>query len=152
MNTNINLSNNINFINNLHQIIGEIEETTQILDTTCNIFLNRILGRHFSYLNEYDDNEDDDSYFNHFGLNVLSTNFLFPVSNGVDKEILNNLPKIKIGDENKLEHDRCVICLDDFKKDDEVIKTPCLHVFHSKCIIEWFNNKNTCPICKFEIK
>lgn len=28
---------------------------------------------------------------------------------------------------------------------------PCVHIFHSKCIRDWFGSKDTCPICKFKL-
>ena len=140
-NININIDNS-----NEDQII----ENESFSELASQIFLNRIVGKHISYLFEEDD--DDDSFFNNFGLRLIPISLVFTDSNGVDKKILNNLPKIIIDNETKLEQERCVICLEDYKKGDEIIKTPCSHVFHSKCIIEWFNNKNYCPICKFELK
>ena len=48
------------------------------------------------------------------------------------------------------EHKECVICLEDFGQDDMVTPLPCdkRHYFHSKCIEEWSQNNNTCPLCK----
>jgi len=41
----------------------------------------------------------------------------------------------------------CMICLDSNKINTEL---PCGHRFHSKCITEWLNDKNTCPVCRRE--
>ena len=43
----------------------------------------------------------------------------------------------------------CSICLDEFKRDDDVytMKT-CGHNFHRKCILKWFTHSNTCPYCR----
>ena len=71
---------------------------------------------------------------------------------GVSEELINCFSKCKITDKNKVEQDKCVICLEQFKVGDEVLRIPCIHLFHSKCICKWFKNHNNCPICKFEVK
>jgi hypothetical protein len=78
--------------------------------------------------------------------------FNFRESNkGLTKEYVNNLPRIKIDINNKqsINPNKCVICCEIFKEGDEVIKVRCHHCFHSKCIMEWFEFSNYCPICRF---
>lgn len=43
----------------------------------------------------------------------------------------------------------CPICLDEFHGKDLVRKLPCnpTHVFHSKCILDWFVSHHRCPLC-----
>lgn len=43
----------------------------------------------------------------------------------------------------------CAICLDEFHGKDLVRKLPCNvnHVFHSKCILDWFVSHQRCPLC-----
>ncbi|MCL7045339.1 hypothetical protein MKW94_001815 [Papaver nudicaule] len=48
----------------------------------------------------------------------------------------------------------CVICLDEFKKANSILKFPCEHLFHSDCIIKWINKTQPdtyCPICMDEL-
>ena len=45
-----------------------------------------------------------------------------------------------------------MVCLEQFKYEDNIKMLMCLHIFHPKCIIEWLNNKAQCPICKFEVE
>ena len=40
----------------------------------------------------------------------------------------------------------CCICLQELKND--ILKLNCNHLFHCKCINNWTNKKNTCPICR----
>ncbi|KAI3853093.1 hypothetical protein MKX03_023900 [Papaver bracteatum] len=50
--------------------------------------------------------------------------------------------------------DGCVICLDEFKKGNKVIRFPCEHLFHSECIIKWINKSQpdtVCPTCMEEL-
>ncbi|XP_062157504.1 probable E3 ubiquitin-protein ligase HIP1 [Alnus glutinosa] len=48
-----------------------------------------------------------------------------------------------------LEEERCAICLEEYKNEEEVgtVKN-CGHDYHVGCIKKWLLKKNTCPICK----
>jgi hypothetical protein len=41
----------------------------------------------------------------------------------------------------------CCICIESMNND-EIIKLKCNHIFHSKCILKWFQNKKKCPLCR----
>lgn len=44
----------------------------------------------------------------------------------------------------------CPICRDDFAAGDKVIKMPCSHshVFHQRCVAEWLERDDSCPMCR----
>ena len=42
--------------------------------------------------------------------------------------------------------DLCSICLTKF--DDNIVITPCKHIFHRKCLWSWIYNMNNCPFCR----
>lgn len=46
---------------------------------------------------------------------------------------------------------QCSICLENFLKKEKKIIVKCSHEFHKKCIKEWLNNNNTCPLCRTEL-
>ncbi|TKY66739.1 E3 ubiquitin-protein ligase RNF38/44 [Spatholobus suberectus] len=46
---------------------------------------------------------------------------------------------------------RCAICLEDFESNEEVMLTPCKHMFHEDCIVPWLTSKGQCPVCRFVI-
>ncbi|KAJ1441877.1 Zinc finger, RING-type [Sesbania bispinosa] len=46
---------------------------------------------------------------------------------------------------------RCAICLEDFEPKEEVMLTPCNHMFHEDCIVPWLTSKGQCPVCRFVI-
>ncbi|EEF35262.1 zinc finger protein, putative [Ricinus communis] len=48
--------------------------------------------------------------------------------------------------------DDCPICLEEICDGVELIKVPCNHIFHEKCIFRWLENRNSCPICRYEVK
>jgi hypothetical protein len=48
----------------------------------------------------------------------------------------------------------CTIDLSEINVGEEVILTPCFHVFHSGCIRQWLESNNRekiCPNCKFNL-
>lgn len=45
---------------------------------------------------------------------------------------------------------QCPICLVDFNEGDINGKLPCKHTFHEECIKTWFQDNNSCPICREE--
>ena len=63
----------------------------------------------------------------------------------------NSLTEILI--ENNLS-DNCSICLEDYKKNDKCVKLNCNHIFHKKCLSDWFKNQISksenlnCPLCR----
>ena len=42
----------------------------------------------------------------------------------------------------------CVICHEQFKPNNSIIKLDCKHTFHKKCLKSWFKSNITCPICR----
>lgn len=48
----------------------------------------------------------------------------------------------------------CTICLEGYTGESQVVMTPCFHVFHSACLMSWFNEnplKQKCPNCNTNI-
>ncbi|PON69360.1 43kDa postsynaptic protein [Parasponia andersonii] len=43
---------------------------------------------------------------------------------------------------------RCAICLEDFERGQEVMLTPCKHMFHEECIVPWAKSSGRCPVCR----
>ena len=64
------------------------------------------------------------------------------ISRGYISYILRNLNECQ----------ECVICLEDMKNNDEIILTECFHMYHKKCLIDWFERSEVCPICDNKIK
>ena len=68
---------------------------------------------------------------------------------GVEESSLKELNEFTMKEDSD---DCCCICLDNFKKDDKIIKLPCSHQYHSSCIKKWFqDSSNKCCICKKEV-
>ena len=50
------------------------------------------------------------------------------------------------------ENNECIICLDNMKKDDDIIIIKCGHKYHKTCLMKWFNKKKICPECDFLVE
>ena len=40
---------------------------------------------------------------------------------------------------------QCSTCLELLTPSDDLTCTPCGHVFHMACVVQWFENKKNCP-------
>ncbi|CAK85250.1 unnamed protein product (macronuclear) [Paramecium tetraurelia] len=58
--------------------------------------------------------------------------------------------------EKKIDYNQfegCSICLSEYGKDSVCRVTPCIHVFHADCLLEWLKNQKinpSCPMCRDE--
>ncbi|XP_068646828.1 E3 ubiquitin-protein ligase CIP8-like [Aristolochia californica] len=58
------------------------------------------------------------------------------------------LPTVDIGEgENYV----CAICKEGILVGEKGKKLPCEHVYHGDCIVPWFDARNSCPVCRFEL-
>ena len=50
-------------------------------------------------------------------------------------------------------HLSCSICLEAFVKNDDVtVGITCIHMFHTKCILEWMcSSHDMCPCCRIRL-
>ena len=46
----------------------------------------------------------------------------------------------------------CIICFENFDQETEVIQLECnkSHIYHEKCILDWFGKSKSCPLCRRE--
>lgn len=48
-------------------------------------------------------------------------------------------------------YEECSICLENLDYKSDIIELRCRHIYHKKCIQQWFERNNVCPICLFKI-
>lgn len=52
---------------------------------------------------------------------------------------------------SEISETRCPICYDEWHEKDELVghrfSDTVIHGFHKKCLIKWFSNRETCPLC-----
>ncbi|MCQ2818912.1 MAG: hypothetical protein MJ252_16730 [archaeon] len=77
-----------------------------------------------------------------------------PPTHPASKEAVETLP-IYIINKEKLEsfgnENVCPVCKEEFQINQEGSTLPCHHYFHKECILPWFTEHNSCPICRFEL-
>lgn len=54
-------------------------------------------------------------------------------------------------DENIYNDKDCTICLEEFKKCDEIHEYKCKHIFHKKCSSTLQETHSKCPLCRSEL-
>ena len=83
--------------------------------------------------------------------NFLNFNLNEDVKVVISNEDFNKFERVKFDDINKDNCD-CLICIENFNCDDEIVKIKCNHMFHCNCIKSWLcRESNKCPICRLEV-
>ncbi|XP_063754613.1 E3 ubiquitin-protein ligase RNF115 isoform X2 [Eleginops maclovinus] len=65
-----------------------------------------------------------------------------------EKEMISSLPTVCISQEQKDCRLECPVCREEYTSGEPVRKLPCLHFFHSECIVPWLELHDTCPVCR----
>lgn len=75
------------------------------------------------------------------------------VKKGLNQAQIRSLPLVSFSKGERTEDEcRCCICYEDFIAGEKVMLLPCLHAYHSTCLVPWLSNNRICPICREEIK
>ncbi|CAN7986388.1 unnamed protein product [Ixodes hexagonus] len=64
------------------------------------------------------------------------------------KEKIDQIPTVKIVQEQVDKSLQCTVCMEEFRVGDQVKRLTCLHHFHPDCIVPWLELHGTCPICR----
>uniref|UniRef100_A0A672FNN7 RING-type E3 ubiquitin transferase n=1 Tax=Salarias fasciatus TaxID=181472 RepID=A0A672FNN7_SALFA len=65
-----------------------------------------------------------------------------------EKEMISSLPTVCISQEQTDCRLECPVCREEYSIGESVRKLPCLHYFHSGCIVPWLELHDTCPVCR----
>ncbi|XP_029299136.1 E3 ubiquitin-protein ligase RNF115 isoform X3 [Cottoperca gobio] len=73
-----------------------------------------------------------------------------------EKEMISSLPTVCISQEQTDCRLECPVCREEYSLGESVRKLPCLHYFHSECIVPWLelvrgrgvDVHDTCPVCR----
>nr|XP_040566725.1 E3 ubiquitin-protein ligase RNF115-like [Lepeophtheirus salmonis] len=94
-----------------------------------------------------------DYVFGGGGIDAIVTQILNQPLDGVgppplDKELIKEIPTVKISREQVGSSLQCAVCWEDFVLDEPVRELKCDHFFHEQCIIPWLELHGTCPVCR----
>lgn len=45
----------------------------------------------------------------------------------------------------------CACCMDEIVSELDATELICFHRFHTNCLLIWFNEKSTCPVCRRDV-
>ncbi|XP_071357126.1 E3 ubiquitin-protein ligase RNF115 [Trachinotus anak] len=86
------------------------------------------------------------------GLDAVITELLGQLENTgpppAEKEMISSLPTVSISQEQTDSRLECPVCREEYSLGESVRKLPCLHYFHSHCIVPWLELHDTCPVCR----
>ncbi|KAG8005253.1 hypothetical protein GBF38_011230 [Nibea albiflora] len=86
------------------------------------------------------------------GLDAVITELLGQLENSgpppAQKEMISTLPTVCIAQEQTDCRLECPVCREEYSLGESVRKLPCLHYFHSECIVPWLELHDTCPVCR----
>ena len=161
--SNANTSNQNNNVNENHpsnfQPYEPISSSNNRNENTFRLFLNRrvrprttssLLDMILEYLaaQQYEENLED--IINQIMLNDPNKYGNPPAS----KDAVEKLEKCVI-DKKKIKEfgneNTCAVCKDEFECGQDCLSMPCQHYFHKECIIPWLKERNSCPVCRFEL-
>ena len=137
-NNNNNSQVSLNNLPNLRKIVNILRmiDTINFLDTFTNSRQNP--------------NDNLDDIINHLMQNDPNKYGNPPAA----KQAVEKLKKCKINEEKIKEfgiENSCAVCKDEFNIGEECLSMPCNHYFHINCLIPWLNERNSCPICRYEL-
>ena len=91
--------------------------------------------------------------------NFLIENFLEYKKNKLYRYVKNKKKSIKVlNEKSKRANEECVICYENYKKNNFQVKLLCKHKYHVLCLSEWVDEKKkekntiTCPLCNLPLK
>lgn len=74
-----------------------------------------------------------------------------PTRTPASNEAVSGLHREKLKTDDGRLGETCVVCHDCYKEGENVVRLPCEHVFHDACVMPWFEEHNTCPVCRFAL-
>lgn len=130
--------------NNQQQIIDEQETVIQFNENSSMVeLINSLINM------EYED-EEIENIISNIMQNDTNRYGTPPVSikeiEKLNKYVITQETLDKFGIEKV-----CPVCKEEFVLGAKGVTLDCQHYFHQECILLWFNEHNSCPICRFEL-
>lgn len=111
---------------------------------------SNLLDMIIEYLAQANYEDDFEQIINHIMMNDPNKYGNPPAS----KKSVESLEKFKVDQEhlNKMGiENSCAVCKEEFEIGSTCLSMPCSHNFHEDCLIPWLKERNSCPVCRFEL-
>mmetsp|Transcript_74582 Transcript_74582/g.151462 ORF Transcript_74582/g.151462 Transcript_74582/m.151462 type:complete len:82 (-) Transcript_74582:61-306(-) len=46
----------------------------------------------------------------------------------------------------------CRVCLSDYEPGEDIVRLPCMHYAHARCMEEWLVRSPRCPVCRTNVR
>ena len=46
----------------------------------------------------------------------------------------------------------CVVCMNEYQQGEKLLVLTCFHRFHYECVLKWFADNSSCPVCRVKIE
>ncbi|XP_010543132.1 PREDICTED: uncharacterized protein LOC104816149 [Tarenaya hassleriana] len=124
-------------------------ESRQVLSRNINGFEDMDFSLHVANAGDY----LDDRGFGELLEQLAESNNSRRGAPPASASFVRNLPRVIIHEEQLKDNDGlvCAICKDLFAIGSETIQLPCIHLYHTRCILPWLNAHNSCPLCRYEL-
>ena len=136
---NSNTGNNLNYINNNNRHTNNLRRRA-----------NHLIYFLTNYLYEQSMDDNLDNIITHLMLHDTNKYGNPPAA----KKAVESLKKYKINEEKIKEfgfENACAVCKDEFNIGEECLSMPCNHYFHGNCLMPWLKERNSCPVCRYEL-
>ena len=150
----------IHEINRIEQLNNIINMFDTYIQNNTNISYemfppsNNIYSEMSNIQYDYIDNANNNLFsFTSFLVNSNFENNIYEdIKIVLNNEQFESLPCNFYKDLNLNEIKECLICINNFNDEDEIIHLPCNHMFHKNCIKSWIcEENNKCPVCRIEV-
>ncbi|CAF2089817.1 unnamed protein product, partial [Brassica napus] len=70
------------------------------------------------------------------------------------QEAAEELPVVELTAEELIDRGLvvCAICREELTANERLSELPCSHCYHKDCISNWLSNRNTCPLCRHNVR
>eukprot|EP00930_Biecheleria_cincta_P105217 TRINITY_DN9781_c0_g1_i1.p1 TRINITY_DN9781_c0_g1~~TRINITY_DN9781_c0_g1_i1.p1 ORF type:complete len:372 (-),score=71.88 TRINITY_DN9781_c0_g1_i1:41-1156(-) len=65
--------------------------------------------------------------------------------------VLSALPCEHFAPDQHKELVECELCLEEYEEGAELLRLPCMHLFHKACVGTWVEKAGTCPMCQVDV-
>ena len=150
--TNLNTQNNINNTQNRNGTNNNLNHLNHF-NRRADLFrrrANHIVEFLANYFLVQNNSDNLDNIISHIMLHDTNKYGNPPAA----KKAVESLKKYKINEEKIKEfgfENSCAVCKDEFNIGEECLSMPCNHYFHGDCLIPWLKERNSCPVCRYEL-